>query len=177
MGDQSRDETWFEAMYRRCAPAVLAYSRRRLMHQQDSEDVVVDVFATAWRRRDDLPPEELPWLYATAANTIAHTKRAAQRRTRLNAKIAAQDPGLTVLGTEDRVDHALDARTGLADALEKLSDNDQEVLRLWAWEGLDSSDLAVALGCEPNAARTRLHRAKTRLRTVLTAPAAQGDLA
>ncbi len=174
MGDQSRDATWFEAMYRRCAPAVLAYSRRRLMHQQDSEDVVVEVFATAWRRRDDLPAEELPWLYATAAHTIAHTKRAAQRRTRLNAKLAAHELGPSI---EDRSSDALDAHTGLADALEQLSEHDQEVLRLWAWEGLDSSDLAVALGCEPNAARTRLHRAKTRLRTFLTAPTAQGDLA
>ena len=44
------DELAFQATYRRCYPAVLAYCTRRLpLH--DAQDVASDVFATAWRRR------------------------------------------------------------------------------------------------------------------------------
>jgi RNA polymerase sigma-70 factor (ECF subfamily) len=176
MGETTRDEAWFEAMYRRCAPAVLAYSRRRLIHPQDSEDVVLEVFTTAWRRRDDLPAPELPWLYATASNVIAHSTRAATRRTRLDARVAAQPPS-TPSDPQDQVANSLDARALLGRAFGTLSEADQDILRLWAWEGLDPADLAVALDIEPAAARTRLHRAKTRLRTAITANTAQGDLA
>lgn len=43
------------------------------------------------------------------------------------------------------------------------------MLRLWAWEQLPPREIAVALGISPNAASIRLHRAKKRLRQLLTA--------
>lgn len=175
MGKHSRDAAWFEAMYSRCAPQILAFARRRLVDGQDCEDVAVEVFTIAWRRRDDLPAEELPWLYATAGNVIAHTTRAQQRRTRLDAKIA----GHSLFGDtahDGDVDDLLDARSRLSEAFTQLSSADQEVLRLWAWEGLEGNDLGVALGCAPGAARTRLHRAKTRLRTAMTSQAPEGGV-
>jgi DNA-directed RNA polymerase specialized sigma24 family protein len=48
-------------------------------------------------------------------------------------------------------------------ALTSLSQRDQEVLRLVAWDGLTPAQLATALGCSPVAARARLHRARGRL--------------
>ena len=48
-------------------------------------------------------------------------------------------------------------------ALASLSSGDQEVLRLVAWDGLTPAQVAVVLGCTPVAARTRLHRARSRL--------------
>lgn len=164
MGEHSRDDAWFDSMYRRCAPAVLAYARRRLTRPQDGEDVVVEVFAIAWRRRDDMPSDELPWLYATAANVIAHVARSEARRGRLDAKLASH----AEVRPEDHT-APIEARTALAAAFVMMSEADQEVLRLWAWEDLDGPALADALDCAPGAARTRLHRAKTRLRTALTA--------
>ena len=55
-----------------------------------TEDVVVEVFATAWRRRGVVPHPALPWLYATAANVIAHVIRSDARRTRLDAHRAGR---------------------------------------------------------------------------------------
>lgn len=151
----AKDDAWFEQLYQRHAPAVLAYARRRT--PADAEDVLVEVFEVAWRRRDRVPPEPLPWLYATAGNVIAHTLRGDTRRGRLMAKVAAQ-PVVPATEEHDR----------LATAMLTLSADDQEILRLWAWEDLDGAALAQALGCAPGAARTRLHRAKTRLRTAMT---------
>lgn len=169
---QTRDAAWFESLYERSAPAVLAYARRRLALREDAEDVLVEVFTVAWRRREDIPgdPEEiLPWLYATAANAIAHTQRSYARRQRLHVKIAANGGALTDPDPHGSIAERLDHRAALAAAWSSLPVGDQEVLRLWAWEGLDGPGLALALGCSPDAARARLSRAKTRLRTELTA--------
>ena len=48
-------------------------------------------------------------------------------------------------------------------ALKQLRRDDQEILRLAAWEGLTGAELAVALDCTENAAAIRLHRARKRL--------------
>jgi RNA polymerase sigma-70 factor (ECF subfamily) len=64
--------------------------------------------------------------------------------------VAGQDPGVLEPGV-------------LRAALASLSEDDQEVLRLVAWDGLAPAEVAVVLGCTPVAARTRLHRARSRL--------------
>jgi RNA polymerase sigma-70 factor (ECF subfamily) len=147
---------------------VLGYARRRLANAQDCEDVVVEVFAVAWRRRAELPEQPLPWLYATAAHVLAHSVRAEVRRGRLVARVAGATAAAPPAG--DSVDMLVDQLAASADvawAWGRLSEADQEVLRLWAWEGLDGTALGEALGCTAGTARTRLHRAKTRLRTTL----------
>jgi len=55
----------------------------------------------------------------------------------------------------------------LHDALGSLSVSDQEVLRLWAWEDLAPSEIAVVLGVSANAVSIRLHRAKGHLAEAL----------
>ena len=52
-------------------------------------------------------------------------------------------------------------------ALDDLSESDAELLRLWAWEQLDPAEIAEVLGCSPGTARTRMHRARARLREAL----------
>lgn len=51
----------------------------------------------------------------------------------------------------------------LEEALSKLSDDDQEVLRLWAWEQLEPREIAPVLDVSVNAATLRLSRARRRL--------------
>lgn len=163
-----RDDDWLTDLFGRHSRSVLSYARRRLDSAEDAEDVVVEVFATAWRRRDVVPESALPWLYATAANVMAHVIRAEGRRSRLGARLAAVRP---LHGDEaDPSGQALEAvaaRDVVATALDELSESDAELLRLWAWEQLEPTEIAVVLGCSPGTARTRLHRARTRLRAAL----------
>jgi predicted DNA-binding protein (UPF0251 family) len=51
----------------------------------------------------------------------------------------------------------------LSTALAAISGDDRELILLVAWEDLDSSGLAIALGISKTAARVRLHRARKRL--------------
>jgi len=101
--------------------------------------------------------EPLPWLYAVARNLWRNQAREDRRRRDLLARFRASpqvadcgDPG----GLEPGV---------LRAALASLSDSDQEVLRLVAWDGLAPAEAAIVLGCTPVAARARLHRARARL--------------
>lgn len=164
-----RDDVWLGEVFERHAPALLAYARRRLASEEDADDVCAEVFAVAWRRRDVVPNPPLPWLYGVAANCVAHVARARARSVRLGERLAGQPPGQGATDPATVVPQSLDARAQIAAALVALPESDAEVLRLWAWEQLEPSEIAQALGCSPGAARTRLHRAKDRLRVALCA--------
>lgn len=163
---EAHDERWLTDLFGRHSGAVLAYARRRVDSAEDAEDVVVEVFSTAWRRRADVPDNSLPWLYATAANVIAHVLRSEARRTRLGARLATVRPLHDPDPTEAIVE-ATTARAAIAAALDDLAESDAELLRLWAWEGLEPGEIAEVLGCSPGTARTRMHRARARLREAL----------
>ncbi|MGH3008661.1 MAG: RNA polymerase sigma factor [Gaiellaceae bacterium] len=135
---------------------VLAYALRRTGHRADAEDVVAGTFAVAWRRFADAPEEalRLAWLYAIAARVLANQRRSSRRLLALRSR-------LRELPSTPR-----DDRSDLPDvmaALRELRSEDQEILRLAAWEGLTNAELAIMLGCSENAAAIRLHRARKRL--------------
>jgi RNA polymerase sigma-70 factor, ECF subfamily len=135
---------------------VLAYAMRRCEQRADAEDVVAGTFAVAWRRFADAPAEELQraWLYAIAARVLANQRRSLRRLSALRSRLRAQPPP----GAPERSE----LREVVA-ALRELRPEEQELLRLSAWEGLTNAELAVALGCSENAASIRLHRARKRL--------------
>lgn len=156
-----RDLAWFEAFYRSTQPLVYRYVWRRAPHVVD--DVTSEVFITAWRRVHDIPDHQVPWLYNVAANKLAHHRRDCAKRAKLDEKLIVQ--GHTEPSGTDPTSHhtnRLAAGDEVAKVLGALSESDADLLRLWAWEHLEPSDIAVVLGISPIAARTRLSRAKKR---------------
>lgn len=160
-------EAEFRRLFADHSRHVLAYALRRTDDRADAEDVVAGTFAVAWRRFGDAPAEELrlAWLYAIAARVLANQRRSLRR-------LAALRLRLRELPAASR-----DERSELPDvvaALKQLRPEEQEILRLAAWEGLSNAELAVGLGCSENAVSIRLHRARKRLAEQLekgTAPA------
>jgi RNA polymerase sigma-70 factor (ECF subfamily) len=138
----------FDRLYTEHVDAIRAYVRRRAPVDV-VDDVVADVFLVCWRRLDDVPAEALPWLYAVARKTLANERRRRARRAPVTAEISYE--------TEPVGDSVL------ASAFAALSDDDREVLRLVAWEGLSLRDAATVLECSHVACRVRYHRAKSRL--------------
>jgi RNA polymerase sigma-70 factor, ECF subfamily len=134
---------------------VLAYARRRV-HESRVDDVVEETFLAAWRNLDRVPEDSLPWLYRAAWFVLSHEYRrqsGAESRTRSPIDDSA---------VEDIVDDVT-ARDLWSSAFSRLSQDDQEVLRLTGWEGLTSVDAARVLGCSIAAFKVRLHRARGRL--------------
>ena len=143
----------FVALYEAHAGAVLAYARRRC-GADDAEDVLAETFLIAWRRRDDVPADALPWLYAVAGNVLRNRARSERRQAALSARLAAE-PALPA--DADAPDQRL------RDALAALKPIDREALLLTAWEGLSADRAARAAGCSRATFHVRLHRARKRL--------------
>src|ERR687885_2548338 len=74
-----REARDFEALYDRCAASVLGYCLRRATPEL-AEDAFAETFAVAWRRRDAIPAEPLPWLYGVARKVLANQRRAGKRQ-------------------------------------------------------------------------------------------------
>lgn len=148
--------TEFEELYRATAGELFGYVRRR--SAGDAEDLVAEVFATAWRRRADLPPAlfRRAWLFGTARKLML----ADGRRTALDA-VATNE--LARLAPAAGADETAGASDVVASALARLSPAEREIIQLTEWERATPAELAVALGVRPGTARVRLHRARRAL--------------
>jgi len=160
---QRRDGAWFTSDVAAHLDAIYRYFVRRAP-RQDADDLTSEVFAIAWRRRDDVPGEAiLPWLYRTAGYVLAnHRRRAHGIPLHLADQPVADEPV-----TDDHARRIAD-RDELARALAGLSERDRDILLLHAWEGLDGTELADALGISRSGAQAALSRARARLRDIWT---------
>lgn len=150
----------FTRLFQRHYGDVERFVRRRAP-DVDAADIVAEVFLVAWRRWKDVPRHHpLPWLYLVARNVLANEVRGLGRTRRLRDRIASEP------GPEAEVDHAdvVVSRLDVAAAFDRLPEADQEILRLVAWEGLSTRDVAAALGATVPATGMRIIRARRRLR-------------
>lgn len=135
--------------------------RRYLWRRTDAttaDDVLAETLVVLWRRVDEQPDDLVPWAIGVARKQLANARRSAARRDRLAARIAVIDP--PVAHAPDPA--ADDADEAVRRVLARLRPADAEVLRLWAWDGLEPRQLADVLGISSNAAAVRLHRARRR---------------
>lgn len=159
-------EARFTALFESTHRALLAYAVRRVTEPQDAADVVAESFLVAWRRIDDVPAgaDARPWMFGVARRVLANARRGDRRRLALADRLRAH--------LSDVVEAPAGPGTDVERALARLSDEDQELLRLVAWEELGREEIAVVLGISRTAVRVRLHRARRRLAGQLAAPAA-----
>lgn len=165
MGDASEtaeprpDVEWFTEVVREHQTAIVRYFARR-GPAQDAEDLAADAFATAWRRRIDVPREAvLPWLYRTAGFVLANHRRklidlpVGDVPDTETAPRVGNDPELSAIVDEE-----------LRTALASVGERDRRILLLNAWEGLDGEELAQVLEISRSGADAALSRARKRLR-------------
>ncbi len=133
-----------------------------------ADDVCAEVFRVAFERRNSFDRDvssALPWLYGIAANLVRRELRgrargfAALERLRGRRELA----GEPLLDIASRIDARADLLR-LGDALMCLSADELDVLLLVAWDQLSPTAAAAVLGIPAETARTRLHRARNRIR-------------
>jgi RNA polymerase sigma factor (sigma-70 family) len=156
-----RDAAGFEALYVAHRRHVVAYCLRR-SPRCDAYEAADETLLIAWRRFEEIPSgQERAWLYGVARRVLSNQHRGDHRRGRLNRRLAQHrvdafpDPEAQTLQSAER--------QVLWGAYRRVSADDQEVLRLAAWEELPHDQIGVALDCTAGAARQPLHRARGRL--------------
>jgi RNA polymerase sigma factor (sigma-70 family) len=157
----------FGAIFDRHATSLHRYFVRRL-GPFEAEAMVGDVFRIAFEKRStyDLSRANArPWLYGIATNLLAKHRRGEARRIRAVARLAAQR--LPVTDLADGVSGVVDADSlwpRVAEAVASLPEPERDALLLHVWEGLSYEDVAAALGVPVGTVRSRLHRARGRIR-------------
>ncbi|MCX5585947.1 RNA polymerase sigma factor [Streptomyces erythrochromogenes] len=140
-----------------------------------AEDVMSAAFMEAWRLRGTVDPEGgslRPWLLGITTN-IARNHCRSNRRFRAAAAAAAAAAGAaSVPDHAEEVAGRLDDRQHIAATLAQLSalrGPEREVLLLCLCESLEYAEAARVLGIPVGTVRSRLSRARTKLRKLADA--------
>ncbi len=168
-------EVLFARLFDAHASALRSYFAGRVgVHVAD--DLVAETFLLALRKRATYDPGRgpvRPWLYGIATNVLRGHVRKELRGLRVTARVAA-DGGATGSSIAEAVDARATERVDaqqrtrrLATALAGLSRADRDVLLLSAWAELTPTEIGQALDLPPSTVRSRLHRVRRKLRTVL----------
>lgn len=161
------DPVQFGAIFDRHATVLHRYLVRRL-GPDDADGMVSEVFRIAFEKRStyDLDrPTARPWLYGIATNLLAKHRRREARRIHAVARLAAQR--LPPIDLADAVSATVDASEQwqrVAAAVTSLPEPERDALMLHVWEALSYEEVADALGVPIGTVRSRLHRARGRLR-------------
>jgi RNA polymerase sigma factor (sigma-70 family) len=164
------DADRFGLLYDRYCAMLYRYAYRRLGPSGSAEDVVADAFVVAFRKRDGYDhtkADARPWLFGILTREIARRRRSEEARYRAIGRAGADDE---VEEFADQVVSAVAAqavRGALGAALSRLRPAERDVLLLIAWGDLSYEEVAESLSIKIGTVRSRLHRARRKLKEVL----------
>lgn len=167
---QQGDREAFTVLYHRHAEAVWHHGYRLTASRTAAEDVLAATFLTAWRRRADVrfvADSARPWLLAVAANEARTEWRRSTRHRRLADRVG---PAPDVADHSDAVVASLEDRRrvhGVLAAIADLPAGQRDAVALCLVAEVRHADAARALGISENTLRSRIHRARARLRDLL----------
>lgn len=171
------EEMAYEALVRRETARLLAVTRRILGNEDDARDAVQDAFLLAFRGLPHFEGQSRlsTWLHRIAVNAALMKLRTRRRRREdpIEPLLPAyQDDGHHVEqfsnwpAADKLLEHA-ETRAVVRRQIAQLPETHRTVLLLRDIEGLDTEEVAKLLETTPNAVKSRLHRARQALRTLL----------
>ncbi len=164
------DISAFEALYARYYDKVLSIARGVLLDGDEAADAVQEVFTLVYRNlsRFDRRARFSTWLFRITVNRSIQEAR----RNRHRSKHVELDEAVAQVAPDEPEppDPQIEA------AMAKLAPADRALLALFYWDELSLGDIAESLGCNVNAAKTRLYRARERFRSVYEGTVGEGGL-
>ncbi|WP_171170890.1 RNA polymerase sigma factor [Streptomyces sp. I05A-00742] len=161
----TREAGAFEPLVERHSGALHGYFARRAPGAAD--DLLSEAWLQAFTARGTYDPERgtvRAWLFGVARNVLAAHWRGQERQSRVpHGDEVSSDPWHAV---DRRLDAAAVAPL-IRDTMAELPAVERELMLLVAWEQLSPTEAAAVMGVPAGTARSRLHRARTRLRTAL----------
>ena len=161
------DASAVRALYREYGRLVYAVAHRALGRHDLAEEAVQQTFTNAWRAADriDVDRDPAPWL-ATIAKRVAIDiyRREKSRRTTAIGDLAANDPALVTLPPDLET---LDTVWQVRRAIDALSPDEADVVRLQHLDGMTQKEIAEKLGIALGTVKSRSHRAHRNLASLL----------
>jgi len=157
---RSGEESAVKAVYEEFSGAVFAISMSVLSDHGLAADATQQTFIKAWRAAStyDIDRELGPWLYAIARRTAIDIYRKESR------SVASEDVDTHSLPPSlDVIWEVFEVRT----ALDRLSDEERQVIKLSHFDGLTHAEIAEHMGIPLGTVKSRSHRAHRRLLELL----------
>lgn len=167
------DGAAFSVLYRRHRDRVHRHAYRISVGHHTAEDITATAFLELWRLRDKVRLVDgsiLPWLLVTTVNVARNNSRALRRHQKLIESLPrsedAPDPMDEFFAGSPQ--DALDGE--LSEALRSLNLTDRKLVSLVVFEGYTVASAAQLLAITPSAAKTRMHRARQRMKLSIEHP-------
>ncbi len=163
------DRLAIQALYAHYGAAVQRYCYARLGTQEAAEDCTQEVFVRVWKHvptfeyRGD--PSFISWVYTIANHVVISYLRKWQR---IEHMALTADLDYAADHRSDPARIVCDQVT-LADAIDQLTLEQQQVITLKFFGGLSNLEIATALGRTEGAVKALQHRALQRLQRLLVA--------
>jgi RNA polymerase sigma-70 factor (ECF subfamily) len=151
------------ALFDRHEARLFRHACRLLTAREDAKDAVTIAFFELWRKRESVrlvDGSPLPWLLNTVSNSARNLERSGRRYRTLIARAARPDSLPEISGSDE---------SGVLAALKRLPAREQSVVVLTILEGYPEREAAQTLGIPVGTVKSRLARARARLRDEMTA--------
>jgi RNA polymerase sigma-70 factor (ECF subfamily) len=162
----------FTELYRRHAEELLRYFARRTLDPEAAAELTAETFAAAFASRttyEDTGANGVAWLYGVARHQLGRFFRAGRVDARARRGLGMPERELPPEDYE-RIEDLVDfepVRGAIAAALETLSDDQRDAMRLRVIDGLTYPEVARRLSCSEMNARQRVSRGLRKLAFVL----------
>jgi RNA polymerase sigma-70 factor, ECF subfamily len=168
------DFAQFELLYRSYKRRIFSLCLRMTDDYALAEDFTQEAFITAFRRIDSFRGDSAfsTWLHRIAVNIVLmHVRQQKSRGTMASLDDTASDEDVSMgerLGREDRRLSSSIDRVSLESAINRLAPGYRIVLVLHDIEGYEHSEIAELMGCSVGNTKSQLHKARLRLRELLS---------
>jgi RNA polymerase sigma-70 factor (ECF subfamily) len=174
---QTGDAGAYEVLVREFGPRMLTVARRFLSHPQDSADAVQDAFVSAFQSIHSFQGQSTlaTWLHRITVNSCLMLLRSQGRRR--SASLDELLPQFNNAGHHARAIARWDdtfakastneQRALVRSCIEQVPEPYRSVLLLRDIEQLDTGQTAQLMGTSTSNIKTRLHRARQMLRTII----------
>jgi RNA polymerase sigma factor (sigma-70 family) len=163
-----QDQLALSQLYDRYAQIIYSIAYRSLQSAEESEELVMDVFAQVWKTADRYDAAKArvdTWLFMMTRSRVCDRLRSRQRRTKVTDALIAFDQVPTM--TESPSIEISERRSIIISALGTLPIEQRQVLELSYYSGFSHREIAEQTGLAIGTVKTRIRLGLEKLRSAL----------
>jgi RNA polymerase sigma factor (sigma-70 family) len=166
-----QDESALGKLYDRYARIIYSVAFKSLENVEESEEIVIDVFAQVWRTAHSYDPAKSrvdTWLFMIARSRVLDRLRKLQRSTKkqtASKEAYLQSPNTSPDPIEDVV--ISERRSVVLAALDQLNPKNRQVLELAYYKGLSHQQIAEAMNLPLGTVKSCIRLSLNKLRSTL----------